>query len=123
MDQLCLSELEVFDYLSTKYTSKAHAYGVSIFALLLVDLKLSKFQVQDLSKNAFSYSMVSIYTNFFNSLALVLLVLFAKILKYFGSHNNTNQKYKSNIMVSNRHIAMRKNLMVICVTAVRYIRP
>ena len=58
MDQLCLSELEVFDYLSTKYTSKVHAYGVSIFALLLVDLNLSKFQVQDLSKNAFSYSMV-----------------------------------------------------------------
>lgn len=89
VDQLCLSVLEVFDYLPSKYTSKAHVYNVSLFALLLDGLKLSKFQIPDISKKAFSYSMVSIYIYCFNSLALVLLVLFAKIVKYFGSRYNT----------------------------------
>ena len=53
VDQLCLSVLEVFDYLPSKYTSKAHAYGVSILALLLVEFEKWKFQVQDLANNAF----------------------------------------------------------------------
>lgn len=53
VDQLCLSVLEVFDYLPSKYTSKAHVYDVSILALLLDGLKLSKFQEPDLANNAF----------------------------------------------------------------------
>ncbi len=57
-DELCLSVSEVFDYLPSDKTSIAHAYGASIFALIPDGLKLSKFQIPDLSKNAFFYSMV-----------------------------------------------------------------
>lgn len=43
--KLCLLILEVFDYLSIQYMSKAHARGVSVLALLLDGiLKVSKFQ-------------------------------------------------------------------------------
>lgn len=54
VDQLFLSVLEVFHNLSTKYMSKAHAYDVSPFALLLVDFEKWKFQEQDIGKKAFS---------------------------------------------------------------------
>jgi hypothetical protein len=38
--KLCVSVFEVFDYLSIKYTSKAHAdRGVSVIALLLMEFE------------------------------------------------------------------------------------
>ena len=38
--KLCVSVFEVFDYLSIKYTSKAHANGgVSVIALLLMEFE------------------------------------------------------------------------------------
>lgn len=64
VDQLRLSELEVFHNLSTKYTSKAHAYGVSIFALLLVENEKWKFQVQDIAKTLFLICRVNVYSDF-----------------------------------------------------------
>ena len=44
---------------TTKQTSKAHAYGASIFALLLVVMKLSKFQVQDFQQKRFFLFMLN----------------------------------------------------------------
>lgn len=54
--------LVVLGYRATKLTSKAHAYGVSVVALLLVALKVPKFQEQEYSENAFP--IINIYTGF-----------------------------------------------------------
>lgn len=53
--KLCHICFEVFDYPSRKYKSKAHAYGVSVIALLLRDLKVSKFQNKIKLKRFFQY--------------------------------------------------------------------
>ena len=59
-----LSAFEVFDYLFTKYLSKAHARSVSVLALLLVNLKVSKFQRQDISVTLFHYVKMHIQSAF-----------------------------------------------------------
>lgn len=54
--ELLIFVFEVFDYLSTKYTSKAHANGVSVIALLLVEfesVEVSKTRIQ--AKTLFQY--------------------------------------------------------------------
>ena len=54
VSKLFLSVIEVFDYLYPNKVSKAHAIRVSILALLLGTLKVSKFQWQDFKQKRFS---------------------------------------------------------------------
>ena len=60
--KLCVSVFEVFDYLSIKYTSKAHAdRGVSVIALLLMEFESVEVSKTRSKLNAFPICLKCAY--------------------------------------------------------------
>jgi hypothetical protein len=98
--KLCVSVFEVFDYLSIKYTSKAHAdRGVSVIALLLMEfesVEVSKTRIKAKRFSNMSKVCVSVIRYCFIGINLIINISYPNLKsRRFTAKVNINRQQTS----------------------------